>query len=438
MNQLLRPQQEVYTDTGIPCRIESFLGGGGQGEVYYGIIEENPVAVKWYYPEQATPIQRTALTDLIQHGAPNKTFLWPVSIVSNPDVHGFGYVMSLRDSRFKSIVDLMKRRVEPTFWALITAGFELANSFFQLHAKGLCYRDMSFGNAFFDPKTGEVLICDNDNVTINGQDTSGVIGTPRFMAPEVVRGEVGPSTQTDLYSLSVMLFYLFMVHHPLEGKQESLIKCFDQPAMNKLYGTNPIFIYDPHNDSNRPVPIYHNNALCYWPIYPEFLRKLFIKAFTDGICDPQNGRVRESEWRMSLLQLRDSILFCRHCGAENFYDREQLKKNGSLKPCWSCNKSIKLPPRIRVGNDIIMLNHNTQLFPHHINSQRLYDFSEPVAEITRHPSKQNIFGIKNLSKNQWTVIDLKGLKDINPGNSIAITNGIRIQFGTAEGQIRME
>lgn len=90
---------------------------------------------------------------------------------------------------------------------------------------------MSFGNAFFDLKTGEVLICDNDNVTINGQDICRVIGTARFMVPEVVRGETRPCTQTDLYSISVLLFYLLMVHHPLEGKQEASIRCFDQQAL---------------------------------------------------------------------------------------------------------------------------------------------------------------------------------------------------------------
>jgi serine/threonine protein kinase len=103
--------------------------------------------------------------------------------------------MQLRPERYKGIVDLMKRRIEPTFRALATAGIELAHSFLALHAKGLCYRDISFGNVFFDPDTGDVLICDNDNVTVDGSATSGVLGTPRFMAPEVVRGEAMPSMQ---------------------------------------------------------------------------------------------------------------------------------------------------------------------------------------------------------------------------------------------------
>ncbi len=48
-----------------------------------------------------------------------------------------------------------------------------------------------------------------------------------LIAPEVVRGEAVPSTQTDLFSLAVLLFYLFHVHHPPEGSREVAIGGFD-------------------------------------------------------------------------------------------------------------------------------------------------------------------------------------------------------------------
>jgi len=89
-----------------------------------------------------------------------------------------------------------------------------------------------------------------------------------------------------------------------------LSKCLDVPAMNQLYGTEPVFIFDPGDDSNRPVPGYQDNAIVSWPIYPQFLRDLFTKSFTSGIKDPKNGRVRESEWRIAMVKLRDSIIYC--------------------------------------------------------------------------------------------------------------------------------
>lgn len=81
----------------------------------------------------------------------------------------------------------------------------------------------------------------------------GVLGTPGFMAPEIVRGEKRPSRETDRYSLSVLLFYLFMVNHPLEGKLEANIKCMDYAARVKLYGTDPVFIFDPDNRTTIKV-----------------------------------------------------------------------------------------------------------------------------------------------------------------------------------------
>lgn len=440
MNQILKPGQTVQTASGAPCKVGDFLGGGGQGEVYKAEVSGQTVALKWYFPAQATPEQRAALELLVKKGPPNAKFLWPLELTQSPDVHGFGYIMPLRESRFKGIVDLMKRRIEPTFRALATAGLELADSYLELHAQGLCYRDISFGNVFFDPDTGEALICDNDNVAVNKEAHSGVLGTPRFMAPEIVRGEARPSTQTDIFSLSVLLFYMLMVHHPLEGKRELAIKCLDLPAMNKLYGTEPLFIFDPGDDSNRPVPGTHDNAIAFWPLYPQFLRDLFTEAFTLGLRDPPE-RVRESEWRVAMVRLRDSIVYCAHCGAENFYDADALKASGGQPGnCWACDTPIQLPPRIRIDDDdhIVMLNYDTRLFPHHIYDQRMYDFSQPVAEVAQHPKDPDIWGLKNLSGEKWNVITDDGtVTDVEPGRSFRLAVGVTVNFGTKQGEIRV-
>lgn len=440
MNQILKMRQTVRTESsGMLCEVEQFLGGGGQGEVYRANLGGKIVALKWYFPAQATPEQRAALETLIKKGPPSDKFLWPMELTSAEGMPGFGYIMPLRESRYKGIVDLMKRRIEPTFRALAMAGLDLSHSFLQLHAKGLCYRDISFGNVFFDPNTGDVLICDNDNVTVDGEAESGVLGTPRFMAPEVVRGEALPSTQTDLFSLAVLLFYMLIVHHPLEGKKELTIHCLDLPGMNKLYGTEPVFIFDPMDDSNRPAPGYHDNPLAFWHIYPQFLRNLFTKAFTDGIRDPKNGRVRESEWRAAMVRLRDSIVYCAYCAMENFYDADALKASGG-KPgsCWSCKKELRLPPRIRIGRNIVMLNHDTRLFLHHVDDQKMYDFSKPVAEVTQHPKDPSIWGLQNLSDEKWVSTTADGtVKDVEPGRSVTLAVGTNINFGKTEGEIRI-
>ena len=211
------------------------------------------------------------------------------------------------------------------------------------------------------------------------------------------------------------------------------------PARRKLYGTEPVFIFDPNDDSNRPVPGCHDNALDFWPIYPRFLRDIFTKAFTDGIHDPQNGRVRENEWRAAMVRLRDSIFYCAYCGAENFYDADALKiQGGKTATCWRCKKEVRLPPRIRIGRNVVMLNHDTILYPHHIYAVRGYDFSIKVAEVTRHPKHLNIWGLKNLSNEKWVSTMPDGVvNDVEPRRSVTLTVGTKIYFGDTEGDIRV-
>lgn len=446
MSQLLKVGQTVSTQpSGMRCTAEQFLGGGGQGEVYRARLEGQPVALKWYFPTQATPEHRTAMEALIRRGPPTEKFLWPIELAEAPDVPDFGYVMALREPRYKGIVDMMMRRVEPSFRALATAGLQLADSFLQLHSRGLCYRDISFGNAFFDPESGEILICDNDNVAVDGEAAAGVLGTPDFMAPEIVRGEALPSTRTDLYSLAVLLFYMFHLHHPLFGRKVMEIRCLDLPARTKLCGTEPLFIFDPSDRSNEAVPRSvdpygeaGDNALAFWSIYPRFLRDLFTQAFTVGLHDPEHGRVREGQWRAAMARLRDSIVYCPACSSENFYDADSLRAGSGPVRCWSCTREVPLPARMRIGKHVIMLNHDTRLYPHHVDDARLYDFSQPVAAMAQHPTNAQVWGLKNLSAERWQTVLADGTaREVEPGRSVSLAVGTKIRFGQAEGEVRV-
>lgn len=417
--------------------VRGILGSGGQGEVYRVLAGGTELALKWYYPHTATDHQKHLIKNLVKIGPPTDKFLWPLHMIEDQSIKGFGYVMPLRPQKYKSIVDLMKRRVEPSFYTLSIAAIQLADSFYKLHAKGLCYRDISFGNVFFEPNSGDVLICDNDNVTPEKSTISSVIGTPRFMAPEVVKGRSHPTIKSDLYSLSVLLFYMFMIHHPLEGKREAEIKCFDLPAMTKLYGTHPVFIFDPMNQSNRPVKGFHDNAIAFWEIYPHFIKESFTRSFTKGIYDMERGRIKESEWRELLTRLKNSIMYCR-CGVENFYDWETYRRRGKPGHCWACQSPLVLPPRMRIKNEIIMLNSNTRLYGHHVSIHKTYDFTNVVATITRHPSNPKIWGLKNMSRNTWEIQTMDGRKQkVDFGRSVTLESGTRINFGELIGEIKI-
>jgi DNA-binding helix-hairpin-helix protein with protein kinase domain len=256
------------------------------------------------------------------------------------------------------------------------------------------------------------------------------------MAPEVVRLEAMPSARTDLYSLAVLLFLILMNHHPLEGVKEAQIHCLDLAAMNRLYGTSPLFIFDPDDPSNRPLAGYQDNAIAFWSIYPQFMKDLFTQAFTAGLSDPLHGRVRESTWRSAMSRARDSIVYCT-CGAENFYDPPDPAGGKSVRDCWRCGAAIPVPSRIIIGRRTVVLNHDSRLFAHHLSDDAPVSFTVPVAEVSRHPRDPNRWGLKNMTSKKWTTTGASGtIREVNPGQSVSLAAGVKIHFGAAEGEIR--
>jgi DNA-binding helix-hairpin-helix protein with protein kinase domain len=418
------------------------LGAGGEGRVYEALGPGgNKLALKWYHPERADQVQWDTLETLIDYGAPHPRFVWPLdlAVASKPGgrrakalPEQWGYVMSLYDARFRDVNAHLQREVKPGFRALARAGVGLADGFLQLHTKGLCYRDISEGNVVFDPITGDVLIADNDNVGIDGE-VPRVAGTPGFMAPEVVRGEAVPSTRTDRFSLAVLLFLMFMINHPFFGRKEFEIDCLDDTAFDRLVGFEPVFIFDPDDESNRPVPGVHDNAIQRWSLYPRSVRSLFIRSFTDGLHDPAHGRVAEVEWRGALAQLHDTVVQCPVCGHDNFAPDAP---DGHFVCCNSqCGTRLKRPLWLDLGRNQVALAAGAELFPHHLVKNRRFDYGTALARIEEHP-KYDARGLTNLSDRSWTVTSDGESFDVPSGSALMVAAGTSIDFGGAVGAIR--
>jgi len=436
MNTFSEGQTVWLEIAGERCEIKELIGAGGQGQVYRVSLHDQDYALKWYFPVMATAEQREAVERLVHKGAPNDRFLWPLDIALCQGVSSFGYLMPLREPRYRGLAELMNREVDPSFRTLTNLALDLADSFLRLHSLGLCYSDISFGNIFFDPDTGEVSVCDNDNVAVDGEGISGVLGTPRFMAPEIVCGYVRPAANTDLYSLAVILFYIFMVHHPLEGRREREINCLDLAGMQKLYGTDALFIFDPKHGANRPVPGIHNNATVFWNFYPGYVRDIFTRAFTEGLSDP-GARVRESEWRTVFTRMRDQIFYCDKCGAENFLTDEGDQPGAMAgQECWNCREIMVPPLRILLGHHSMVLNQDTLLYAHHLDGNRRNDYSEIMAEMVPHPTRPDVWGLRNVSPQTWTSIPPSGAPvEVVSGRSVSLVPGLRIRFGNVEGMV---
>lgn len=259
---------------------------------------------------------------------------------------------------------------------------------------------------------------------------SSVLGTPMFMAPEIVEGMAAPSTRTDLWSLAVLLFHAFMLHHPLVGRREVDIPVLDEEGQKALFGVRARFIFDPTDSSNEPVPGLHDNALASWPIYPLFLRRLFTRAFTEGIRDDR--RVLETEWRNAMVQLRDSIMHCPQCRAVNFYDAEVT----ATRACWSCKAAPLQAKSITIGKMRVVLTDGTELFPHHLDPERRLNFSKPLAVFSRNPDRPSLVGLKNLGEQPWRAVLPDGAElRVEQGRTVVLLSGCRISFGQLEGLV---
>ena len=429
---MLEMGDELDSQFADPVTVGQPLGTGGQGIVYEGRTSAgHPVAIKWYLPAFQQKELRESITTLVDETAPSVNFLWPIDLVTKGDE--FGYVMPLRPPNYSNLTMVLGRRVSIKFRELVRAASQTVSAFKALQSKGLFYCDISDANLFVDPATGDILICDNDNVG-SSRTRPRVLGTARFMAPEIVRGEKHPSALTDSFSMAILLFLLLMNDHPLQGQAESRIHVFDAAAMRQIYGTKPVFIFDPDNDENRPVPGVHVNAPIFWPLYPQVIRDIFTKVFTHGLRDP-GQRPTFGEWQAALAAAEDAIVACQNCGRQNFFCLSHAPKH----MCWACRKELQSPLRLVIeGKRVVILNRDTKLYEHHV-MKKLGDPTlrgQPRAEVTKHPTR-DVLGLKNRGTGQWFVeVPGKEPQTVAPGQSVSLVPGTEIAFGNVRGTIQ--
>jgi DNA-binding helix-hairpin-helix protein with protein kinase domain len=407
-----------------PATVTRELGQGGQGYVYeVKRTDGTSLALKWYKPQCASKEQYDDLGVLVEQGSPHERFLWPLDLATVRGEKGFGYVMPVRHSRFIELGHLISgtgpggEDIDVSFASVINLCRQLADSFRRLHARGMCYRDISFGNVLFDPGNGDIVICDNDNVGIdNGRGR--VLGTPFFTAPEVVRDRsfrTLPNTETDRHSLAVLLFYTLCVGHPLEGrKTEQGLR--DQNWLVQHFGIDPTFVFDPDDDSNRPT-----SALvqAYWDRYPTFLRETFIRAFTDGLHDP-SARVTESEWITVADRLQDGMMLS-DAGDTVFWDRDDPERI-----CAHAGQKLVPPYVLRVGRRQIAVSPFAQIRDDHLGSSGRH---RVLARARAHPSDRRRWGLHNVSTRQWHATQPDGkVYAVEPDQTIEISAGLRVDL----------
>jgi DNA-binding helix-hairpin-helix protein with protein kinase domain len=407
-----------------PQNGEVFLGEGGQGVVYLVDYAGSKKALKWYTGKRFSNSAKfyENLQNNIKMGKPDASFLWPEDITEH-DRGAFGYIMDLRPSEYRDFSRFLTGREGfASVTAMVNTALNITAAFRALHNKGYSYQDLNDGNFFINPKNGGVMICDNDNVSEHGKN-SGIAGKARYMAPEIAAKNAKPSIHTDRFSLSVILFLLWTNNHPLEGKA-ACPPCMDAAHEKKIYGENPVFIFDPADKSNIPVQGIHKGAITRWPSLPAYLQDEFIKAFSKEVMGDPNKRIIEQEWLRLFIRMRSEIFKC-SCGDVYFAD----PVNPNI--CPQCKKQNTFSLYLKAGKYNLPIHQRTKLYEcHTLKDSDNYETATGEAE-----ARDGAFYLKNISDKTWMVSSGENTESIAPGASFALKKEMDINFGGGSAEV---
>jgi len=416
-----KQNDKIELKVGGSVTIKKKLGEGGQGVVYLVELNGKEYALKWY----SQPCEQAFYDNLdnnIKNGAPTNAFLWPQFLTVWIEKR-FGYIMALRPPEYKDFSHFLLAKVRfASLSAMINAALQISNAFRELHRKGYSYQDLNDGNFFIHPQTGEVLICDNDNVAPYGKNL-GIAGKCRYMAPEVVLRKGLPNANSDRFSLSVLLFMLLFNNHPLEGKLIAGVPCMTDENERRFYGSNPIFIFDTANDNNRPVIGIHTNAIRRWPIFPKFIQEAFIHAFSADCIHEPNKRNPENEWQKLFIRLRDETVRC-SCGGETFIDIDAPES-----ACINCGKKLGKPLLLSVGRSRVIMFPGQKTYTCHTKSGN-QDFLTETGVVIQNKKNPSLWGLRNLSTDGWVCTMPDNTQNNVYNNEVVpVYKGITLIFG---------
>ncbi|MEY3444667.1 MAG: hypothetical protein RLZZ519_2948, partial [Bacteroidota bacterium] len=106
-------------------------------------------------------------------------------------------------------------RERGTWRSYLAISIKISRAVRRMHAAGLAHSDLSYKNVLVDPAGGNAAIIDIDGLVVPGKFPPDVVGTPDFIAPEVMATNhlakndpkrVLPSINTDRHALAVLIY----------------------------------------------------------------------------------------------------------------------------------------------------------------------------------------------------------------------------------------
>ncbi len=345
-----------------------------------------------------------------------------------------------------------------TFLDRLHMCLKIARAIRRLHAAGLAHSDLSYNNVLVDPLSGNACIIDCDGLVVPHKFPPEVVGTPGFIAPEVLATralKVGdsnkklPNIYTDRHALAVLIYTFLLNRHPLDGS-----KVWDvndpQRDDDMRYGEQALFIEHPKDKTNRVNPNQlakselpqGDPARLPYTICGPHIKKLFDKAFIDGLHNPIL-RPSAAEWEDAIIKTCDLVQPCQNPDCEAHW---YVFDNTTHPHCPFCGQGYRgqlsilnfyySPSQGRYisENYRLMVYDNQTLYRWHSN--RLISANENTSAEDRKP-----VGDFHFLNGQWIIInrrlpdmrDETDRKDVPIGGYVPLTDGRKILLERVQG-----
>ncbi|MEM0997026.1 MAG: lipopolysaccharide kinase InaA family protein [Bacteroidota bacterium] len=341
----------------------------------------------------------------------------------------------------------------------LAINIKIARAVRRMHAAGLAHSDLSYKNVLVDPAGGNACIIDIDGLVVPGKFPPDVVGTPDFIAPEVMaslqraKGDperVLPSIATDRHALAVLIYMYLLFRHPLRGSQVHDV----DPQRDEVLamGKKALFIEHPTDDSNRVLP-YHirpselpwkNTGKIPYSVGGPYLKELFDRAFIAGLHDPSR-RPGANEWERALVKTNDLV---QPCVNPRCIQKWYVFDNTRQPRCPFCGTPFrgKLPvlnlyssrggTRFMPDDHRLMVYNEQYLYPWHVNrnvfpNEKLTpEQRAPVGYFVRHEGK---WVLVNQRMPDLTAIESGTQRPIPIGSMVELQDGQQLLLSRADG-----
>jgi len=236
----LRQQVKEAAELGA-YTLEARIGSGGMGEVWRARHRMliRPAAVKLIRPEIAAKADHELLMRRFEREAratsalssPHTVQLFDFGVAADGTLY---YVMELLEGF--NLEQLVMRFGPQTAERVVYILGQLCSSLAEAHRNGLVHRDIKPANVFLTRPDGAadfVKVVDFGLVKVDSLEpqkdepkltvTGMSVGTPAFMAPEVIAGAEKTDHRLDLYSVGCVAFWLLTGRLVFEGNSMTVI-----------------------------------------------------------------------------------------------------------------------------------------------------------------------------------------------------------------------